>query len=170
MPEDTCRSCPVSDSPAHGFVVLSCFLYLYWAELLNWIKRGFSFCTRILIMFMKRRKFTWLGRKIWAENKRVRAKLINPCPRALSHPYGNYNGTLDDPPIRRVFIYVPAPGKKTKAWMRQSWLKSAPFLLSQSIKRLISCLIIGIIVFYVGFCWGVLGHCLLTQALWYSGF
>ncbi len=100
----------------HGFVLLSCFLYLYWAELLNWIKRGFSFCTRILIMFMKRRKFTWLGRnrKMWAENKRVWAKLIHSSPRALSHPYGNYNGTLDDPPIKRVFIYVPAPGTNRK--------------------------------------------------------
>ncbi len=35
----------------------------------------------------------------------------------------------------------------------ERWFKSAPSQLSQAIKRLISCLIIGIIVFYVGFCW-----------------
>jgi len=43
-------------------VLLQAGMYLYWDELLNWIKRGFSFCTRILITFMKRRKFTWLGK------------------------------------------------------------------------------------------------------------
>ncbi|KAK3518420.1 hypothetical protein QTP70_000594 [Hemibagrus guttatus] len=31
-------------------------MYLYCAELLNWIRRGFNFCTRILMMFRNNRK------------------------------------------------------------------------------------------------------------------
>lgn len=31
---------------------------LYWEELLNWIRRGFSFWTRILMMLMNNKKLT----------------------------------------------------------------------------------------------------------------
>lgn len=38
--------------------------YLYWEELLNWIRRGFSFCTRILTMLMNNKKLTWWQKRM----------------------------------------------------------------------------------------------------------
>lgn len=47
--------------------------HLYWEELLNWIRRGFSFWTRILMMLMNNKKLTcwqrWMDLEVRREDR-----------------------------------------------------------------------------------------------------
>lgn len=85
--------------------------HLYWEELLNWIRRGFSFWTRILMMLMNNRKLTcwqaWMELEVRGEDRPPR--LNTGCS---THSYGCNDGTLNDPPVGRILIDVPAARKE----------------------------------------------------------